>query len=55
VRDTAFVLAPDYAGIGVVLADRFPGIEREIRQRRGKPQFVVYRCTTADRCLGSVP
>ena len=55
VRDTAFVLAPDYAGIGVVLADRFPRIEREVLQRRGKPQFVVYRCTAANLCLGSEP
>jgi dolichyl-phosphate beta-glucosyltransferase len=55
VRDTAFVLAQDYARIGVVLADRFPGIEREVQQRQGRPQYIVYRCTFVNGCLRSEP
>jgi hypothetical protein len=53
--DTTFVLGPDYSSIGVTLADRFPGIEREVQRRKGRRQFVLYRCTLANGCRGSVP
>jgi 4-amino-4-deoxy-L-arabinose transferase-like glycosyltransferase len=54
-HDTAFVLGPEFRDLGVTLADRFPGIDREVQRRQGRRQFVVYHCTLANGCRGNVP
>jgi hypothetical protein len=54
-HDTSFVLGPEFRQLGVVLADRLPGIGREVQRRLGRRQFIVYHCTLANGCRGSVP
>lgn len=40
---TAFILAPEYRWVGEKLAERFPGLERELVERRGVRLLTIYR------------
>jgi hypothetical protein len=50
VRDTAFVLTPEFRRVGVTISERFPGAEREVVDQSGVRQVVVYRCSAENGC-----
>jgi dolichyl-phosphate beta-glucosyltransferase len=50
VRDSTFVLTPEFRRIGVAISERFPGVEREVIDQQGIRQLLVYRCTAANGC-----
>ena len=45
---TAFILAPDYRGVGRSLTERFPDLERQLIERRGVRLLTIYRCGTGN-------
>jgi hypothetical protein len=49
-RDAAFVLSPEFRSMGVVLTERWPGIERDVVDQEGVRQMIVYRCTERNGC-----
>jgi dolichyl-phosphate beta-glucosyltransferase len=50
VRDSTFVLTPEFRRIGVAISERYPGVEREVIDQQGIRQLVVYRCTAKNGC-----
>ncbi len=52
---TAFILAPDYRWVGRTLAERFPGLERELVERRGVRLLTIYRSWIPATEKGSAP
>ncbi len=50
VRDTVFVLTPEFRRLGVVIQERLPGAEMQVYRTQGQSQVFVYRCTTSNGC-----
>jgi hypothetical protein len=51
-RDAAFVLTPEFRGLGVEITERFPGAERQESVERGVQQMIVYLCSERNGCRG---
>ena len=49
-RDSAFVLTPEFRRMGVKISERFPGAEREVMEKEGVRQVIVYRCSEDNGC-----
>ncbi|MBI4518889.1 MAG: glycosyltransferase [Deltaproteobacteria bacterium] len=54
-RDAAFVLTPDFRRVGLAITERFPGVEREVREEEGVRQLIIYRCTAQTGCRPGSP
>lgn len=49
-RDSAFVLLPEFRRMGVMITERWPGVEREVFEEEGVRQMIVYRCSIENGC-----
>lgn len=49
-RDSAFVVLPEFRSVGLLISERFPGVEREVVSTEGVRQVIVYRCSEENGC-----
>lgn len=49
-RDAVFILTPEFRRVGVEISERYPGAEREVAEKEGIRQVIVYRCTEENGC-----